>query len=239
MCHAREGRGRRGRLYPTGEPAIRSCARPVASQRKAIRKPCFGTTIEGATLNENGAIKSIPETIFDKIVLELFNVPIMSNLHRPHYVEQMITLGLGEGFALASSDWAGWDIDHESGVRIEVKQSAARQTWTETGSRKGKATDGVFDIAPRTGYFEQGGAHWVKLEGRPAHLYIFAWHPINDIDVVDHRDPGQWQFFVVKSEELPHRQKTLSRRVVERSWQSVNFSSLRDRVLAEISALSK
>ena len=31
-------------------------------------------------------------------------------------------------------DWAGWDFEHETSVKLEVKQSAARQLWTALGT---------------------------------------------------------------------------------------------------------
>ena len=39
--------------------------------------------------------KSIAQTIFADLVATLFDVPIMGNQHRPHYVERLVTLGLG------------------------------------------------------------------------------------------------------------------------------------------------
>lgn len=50
---------------------------------------------------------------------------------RPVYVEFMIAVILGEGWRLVSADWAGWDLENAQGARVEVKQSAARQTWTD------------------------------------------------------------------------------------------------------------
>jgi hypothetical protein len=81
-------------------------------------------------------------------------------------------------------------------LRLEVKQSAARQTWT--GARK--ATTPIFDIRARTGYFE--GADWVADPRRFARIYIFAHHPIMD-ESADHRDPCQWRFYVVPTTRLP------------------------------------
>ena len=32
---------------------------------------------------------------------------------------------------------------------------------------------------------------------RHADLYVFAWHPEEDLKIADHRRPDQWKFFVV------------------------------------------
>ena len=53
----------------------------------------------------------VAEKIFVGIVHDLFDVPIMGNTYRPHYVERMFKIALGEEFRLVSG-WASWDIEH-------------------------------------------------------------------------------------------------------------------------------
>lgn len=187
-------------------------------------------------------MSDVVDEILESLKNKLFNVPIMSNLYRPHYVEHMIAIGLGEGFQLMSGDWGGWDIDGQQGkhrLRIEIKQSAALQTWTNHPSRGGKLTRGSFDIAPRTGYFDESGAVWVPDPGRHAEIYILAWHPITDETKADHRDPAQWLFFIIPTNELPPDQKTISRTVVEKSWPAVRFEQLRQATLNTAKQLFK
>lgn len=184
-------------------------------------------------------MRQLADQIISNLVQDLFDLPIMGNLFRPHYVERMVIIGLGDGFKLVSTDWAGWDIESDEGFRIEIKQSAARQTWTDRPSLAGKTTSGSFDIAPRTGYWSEGGSKWIVKPGRHAHIYIFAWHPIANIEIADHRDPAQWRFFVVPSNQLPPRQKTISRTVVEKRWASVSFERLRQETLQQIRRLPR
>lgn len=179
----------------------------------------------------------IPSQIFSSLISELFDLPIMGNLYRPHYVERMVAIGLGDGFKLVSANWAGWDIESNEGVRVEVKQSAALQTWTENQSGNGKTTKGSFDIAPRKGYFTLDGGEWISQPGRLADIYILAWHPVVDQVEADHRDHTQWLFFVVPSEQLPQGQKRMSRTVVERKWPAVTFEELRNVTLNTIKRL--
>jgi hypothetical protein len=173
-------------------------------------------------------MNAIANEIFSSLVRDLFDRPIMGNLYRPHYVERMVALGLGEGFRLMSADWSGWDIEGGDGLRIEVKQSAARQTWTDRTSLEGRTTPGSFDIAPRTGYWAEGGTKWVPKPGRHAHVYILAWHPVSEVSKADQRDPTQWRFFVVPSKDLPPDQKSIARTVVEKRWPPVGFHRLRE-----------
>jgi hypothetical protein len=172
--------------------------------------------------------KQIVGQIFNRIVHSLFDQPIMGNVPRSHFAERMVEIGLGAGFSLASADWAPWDIDHESGTRIEVKQSAATQTWS-----RGRPGSGRFDIALRTGYWTGGGSRWVELRARHANLYVFCWHPEVVLELVDQRNPYQWKFFIVPAADLPE-QKSISRLHLEAKWPAVEFSQLREAVMSLI-----
>ena len=183
---------------------------------------------------DHSNMQIIRSQIYSDLINTLFDRPIMGNLYRPHYVERMVALGLGNGFKLMSADWSGWDLEYRDGARIEVKQSAARQTWTDQSSFAGRPTVGSFDIAPRTGFWADGASKWIEKPGRLADVYIFAWHPVTDPDVADHRDPSQWVFFVVPTCELPTGQKTISRTVVEKTWKPVLFEQLREATLAAV-----
>ena len=126
-----------------------------------------------------------------------FDVPIMQNNLRGMYVEHLVAELLGEGWDLVGQDWAAWDIQHSDGTRVEVKQSARRQTWAapENGSSKPS-----FSI--RVPKFIWKGAAKTTTNVRPADIYVFAWHG-TDGDESDQRVDGQWQFFVVPASELP------------------------------------
>jgi hypothetical protein len=89
---------------------------------------------------------------------------------------------------------------------LEVKQSAAHQTWTVPGGAK---TVGKFDIAPRTGFYDNGGSRWNAGGGRPAHIYLFAWNGTYG-EETDHRNQDQWEFYVVPASLLPPSQKTIA-----------------------------
>lgn len=136
------------------------------------------------------------EEIRAKVCAAAFGNPLVSNIFRGLVAEIIVGEALGADWQFCSGDWRGWDFEHATGCRLEVKQSAARQTWT--GTRK--ATVPIFDIRARTGYFE--GADWVADPRRYAQIYVFAHHPITDASA-DHRDPRQWRFHVVATDRLP------------------------------------
>ena len=150
------------------------------------------------------------ERILD-LLIRRYDRPIINNTQRGDYVECMISFALeAAGWRLTSEDgwdWAAWDCEHPaSGARLEIKQSAARQSWDGALARPRRSPS--FDIAPRQGYWPRQGAPWVAGTGRPADIYVFAWH--GEVGQhADHRDAAQWRFFVLAERALPARQKTI------------------------------
>ena len=148
----------------------------------------------------------------DALVLEEVSRPykqrVMNNVHRSEYVEAIAALALKASGWMRKAPWDSWDFEHESGVRLEVKQSAAAQAWESAGSR----SPARFDIALRTGYWEEEG-DWVAKPGRHANLYVFAWHG-DDEATADHRDSRRWEFYVVAERDLPE-QKSIGLRVFQ------------------------
>ena len=139
----------------------------------------------------------------DAIVLDEVSHPykqrVMNNVHRSEYVEAIVALRLERSGWTRKAPWDSWDFEHESGVRLEVKQSAAAQAWGSDGRR----SPARFNIAPRTGYWDEDG-DWVPKPGRHAGLYVFAWHGVDE-NTADQRDSGSWEFYVVAEHNLPER----------------------------------
>lgn len=155
-------------------------------------------------------MKQIAREIIDDIVRELYQTGVLSNLTRPLYIEKLLVRLLGNEWRHVGGDWSGWDVENvRSKARLEVKQSAARQTWTDGPDRKGKPTNPIFDIDERSGYFIDG-SKWVASPGRPADLYVFAWNQkFLPKEEVDHTDPEQWEFYILAESQLPKGQKTI------------------------------
>lgn len=128
-----------------------------------------------------------------------FGQPLIVNYLRGLVAEVIVKAALGLEWRWCSGDWAGWDFEHANGTKLEVKQSAARQSWTQTA----KVSSPRFDIAARAGRWD--GSTWIaggdELQ-RHADVYVFAWHPVTD-ETADHRAPEQWMFYVVPTVNLP------------------------------------
>ena len=137
-----------------------------------------------------------------RLVARLYGQPIIRNVLRGELVEQFVLDALGDDW-LAAGDWEAWDIQSADGQhRIQVKQSAARQSWSDVDC---KASNARFSIKGSMAWTEAGG--WAGEISRQATLYILAWHPFVDASA-DHRDPEQWEFYMISSSQLPE-QKSL------------------------------
>ena len=134
-------------------------------------------------------------TVVEKVSQAAFGNPLVTNVLRGQVVEAIVAMALEPEWRWCAADYSGWDFERGDGLRLEVKQSAARQSWVSV-----KPSRAAFDVAARTGY--NGDDSWVDAPGRHAHLYVFAHHPRTGDDV-DHRDPHQWNFHVVPTAVLP------------------------------------
>lgn len=167
--------------------------------------------------------------VIAKVSQVAFGKPLVTNVLRGHVAEAIIALALEPEWNWSSADYAGWDFERSDGLRLEVKQSAAMQSWST-----GKPSKAIFDVAARTGYWESG-TRWIAQPGRPAHLYVFAHHSTYGDDA-DHRDPAQWQFYVVPSHALPDVKK-LGLAAISTLTSPVPVTALADKVRITASSL--
>ena len=153
-----------------------------------------------------------------------FGSPLVVNNFRGLIAEAIIAEALQSDWKWVSGDWASWDFKHESGARLEVKQSAALQSWHDGQPKRWSPR---FDINDRTGRWE--GANWVSEAGRPACIYVFATHSLINAKTADHRDPRQWNFYIVDERVLP-RQKTVGLAGIARIADPCDFEGLQKAV---------
>ena len=142
------------------------------------------------------------QRILESLVRQ-YDAPLIQNNLRGVYVELMVAALLGDGWRHNGSDWGAYDLEHVNGMKLEVKQSAARQTWSAPVA---EARNPVFSI--RTPKVEWVGSVPAPRTARIADTYVFAWHGESSLSA-DHRNISQWKFFVVSAGRLPN-QKTIS-----------------------------
>jgi hypothetical protein len=164
-----------------------------------------------------------------RLAARIFGQRLIANQYRSAFIEAMIEPHLEPfGWRYVGDGWSGWDFEHYGGHRLEVKQSAAQQTWSAPRRLR---TRGAFDIAARTGYYYEGGSKYAAVPGRCAQTYVFAWngffdsgeHPLK----ADHRCPEQWEFYVVPTADLPRQaQKTIGLSAIRKLADPVGLSHL-------------
>ncbi|GAA3997412.1 hypothetical protein [Sphingomonas humi] len=158
--------------------------------------------------------------IIERLARRLYGSPIVRNSARGELVEEIVATALEPEWQL-TGDWGECDLKHPSGLRIQVKQSAARQSWHSPGAQPSR---GHFSTAYKTGRYESDGS-WTSGRSRNADIFIFAWHPLCDEDT-DHRDPLQWRFFVIGERALPE-QASLSLATLRRHAEEIGYGELR------------
>lgn len=139
------------------------------------------------------------ETVMSSAANAVFGKPLVTNVFRSVITEAIVAAALPD-WTWCSADYAVHDFVHPDGTRLEVKQTALKQSWVSTSTPKPS-----WDIKARTGYWKDG-VQWIAQTGRNADVYVFGLHQIVD-DTADHRDPSQWLFYVVAANELPSTQR--------------------------------
>ena len=171
------------------------------------------------------------EAVVKRVSQTAFGNPLVTNVLRGHLVEAMIALVLEPDWTWCAGDYSSWDFERADGVRVEIKQSSLRQTWDPPAHGKIYTS---FDIRERTGRWE--GAVFIGEPGRAAHIYIFAYHGISD-ESADHRDPKQWEFYVVGAGSLP-KAKRIGLKGVREISEPVDIGALGQRLATIAAALS-
>lgn len=173
-----------------------------------------------------------PATLIARLTHRLFGSPLLLNSLRGEVVEEMVAMALEPEWEQCAGDWAAFDFrERRSGLRIQVKQSAARQSWHKHRCPPARPR---FSIAEKTGRWDDGD-RWVAEPGRNADLFVFAWHKLTD-ETADHRDPHQWEFHVVVERRLPPR-KSISLASIQALAEAVPIGALADAVAAEATAV--
>ena len=162
--------------------------------------------------------------LHDRLFNALLGEPLVGNAFRGTLVEAIVAEALASEWHWCADGWGSFDFVNADGLGLEVKQSAARQDWHDQDAKPCVCR---FDIASRTGRWD--GALWVAEPGRSAALYVFAHHPVFNPALADHRDPEQWEFYVVPATELP-AQRSLGLNGIRSLASAVSFGGLAEAV---------
>ena len=126
-----------------------------------------------------------PDMVVAKFVQDSLG-PVILNVVRGRLVETMVKMALRDTGWRQCVPWQkSYDFEQDNtSLRLQVKSSCARIP-------KGVVRAATFDTSKR---------HLTDL-------YVFAYHPGIDEKTTDHRDPEQWEFHVMPTDGLPHRNR--------------------------------
>lgn len=160
------------------------------------------------------------ELIISSLAKRLYDRKIMDNRERGDYAEELVAEALGKQWKWVGIGWHPWDFEGNvdgKRIRIQVKQSAARQIW-----QRPKRFNPHFSIETKDkpSYVERDHLGiLIEDAGRFCEIIIFAWHGVDDIKRCDHRAPNQWIFFVVPEKALA-KMNRISIDKLESDWLS-------------------
>lgn len=170
-------------------------------------------------------------------IVHRYDRPLMSDDHRQEYVVCLIA-------ELLAPDWtppwrrgydrAPWDLEHVSGTRMQIKQSAVRAPWD--AGRGALSRSSWFGISPLDEYWTADGSLTVA-RGRLAEIHVFAWHGEETESVADHRAPKQWTFFVIPTRSLRANQRSIGLLDLEKLTEAVDYEALTDAVRETLDGL--
>ncbi len=159
---------------------------------------------------------TLHQRILSEMISHHYERRLMNNIHRSEYIEFMVVITLGDEWEL-TEPWEGFDCRHKSGRRAEIKQSAAEQAWSR---------EGITPAPPRFHIKPRGSTD----------IYIYAWHG-EEGDSADHRDSGQWQFFVLTEADLPDQQ-SVGLKPLRKIVDPCPITELKDRVTQVMESLA-
>ena len=154
---------------------------------------------------------------------------LLSNATRGVLAEYVVAQALeAVGTEDVRTEWDAYDLVTPEGLKVEVKSSAFVQSWDQkTYSRP------VFSIRSARSW-DASTAESSAEPIRAADVYVFSLLAHRDQDTIDPLDLGQWEFFVVATDELVERygtQRSLSLTSLQSLTDSVRFQDLREAVL--------
>lgn len=155
--------------------------------------------------------------VTERFVQDHLGGMVLANTIRGLFLESMLSLILKQSWQYVGGSYMGWDFEDARQVRLEVKQTAYRQTWTKDDAPQSKSQP--FSIRRKRAVYNSKLGRRVSVETpyRLADIYLFARHTDRTTEA-DQRDPHGWEFAVVAEHELPARADTISEHIVMRKW---------------------
>lgn len=153
---------------------------------------------------------------------------LVSNATRGVLAEFIVAKALDITLPSVRSEWDAYDLETDSGIKIEVKSAAYIQSWHQ---------DKLSSINFRVHRKLTWDADTNRCESeakRPADVYVFALLAHQDKTTIDPLNLNQWMFYVMPSKLLNRRQtsqRTITLKSLEKQCgEPVHFLELKAKV---------
>ena len=127
---------------------------------------------------------------------------LVSNATRGIIAEYIVARALGLAEKGVRDEWAAFDLETLSGVKVEVKSAAYIQSWHQ------KRLSSITFITPKTRAWDADTNVQSREVRRQADVYVFALLALTDKATVDPLNLDQWRFYVLPTAVLDARTRS-------------------------------
>jgi hypothetical protein len=128
-----------------------------------------------------------------------FASDIVSNATRGIVAEYIVARGLGLTCHGVRDEWAAFDLETPSSIKVEVKSAAYVQSW------KQKRLSLIIFRTPKTRAWDAETNVQSRESKRQADVYVFALLAHTDKATIDPMNLDQWRFYVLPAAILNER----------------------------------
>ncbi len=154
---------------------------------------------------------------------------LVSNATRGVLAEYIVAQALGIANNRIRDEWAAYDLETESGIKIEVKSAAFIQSWYQ------KRLSNIMFRTPKTRSWDADTNIQSKESKRQSDVYVLALLSHKEKSTINPLDVSQWEFFVVPTKILDSRkrsQHSITLPSLKRiCGQSVRYSELKNAII--------
>ena len=148
---------------------------------------------------------------------------IVSNATRGVLAEYIVAKAIGIADVSVREEWAAYDLETKSGIKIEVKSAAYIQSWWQS-----RLSTISFSVK-KTLSWDKLTNKQSDIPKRDADVYVFALLAQTDQKTLDPMDIAQWEFYVLPTKTLDDRkrsQHSITLPSLRKLTQSVEYSEL-------------
>jgi hypothetical protein len=127
---------------------------------------------------------------------------LVSNATRGRLAEFIVAKALGTSTESAREEWAAFDLQTPTGIKVEVKSAAYVQSWHQ------KQLSSITFVTRKTRAWDPDTNVQSGDSKRQADVYVFALLAHTDKATVDPLNLDQWRFYVLPTSTLDSRTRS-------------------------------